>query len=115
MVITLGATIMIVSKIDKDKTYIVQVRVTPPSLHKSRFATALCSISKLCLTKGMSRALLVFLVIALVQLSYLVFAAPSHSMTRIQEVFRSLIPRESERGKKYYEEPLWGRMMNDVW
>ncbi|ETN79797.1 hypothetical protein NECAME_09630 [Necator americanus] len=62
----------------------------------------------------MSRALLVLFVIALFQLSYLVFAAPSHSMTRIQEVFRSLIPRESERGKKYYEEPLWGRV-NDEW
>lgn len=32
----------------------------------------------------MSRALLVLFIIALVQLSYLVFAAPSHSMTRIQ-------------------------------
>uniref|UniRef100_A0A7I4YZV4 Uncharacterized protein n=1 Tax=Haemonchus contortus TaxID=6289 RepID=A0A7I4YZV4_HAECO len=62
----------------------------------------------------MSRVFLVLFLLALLQLSYLVFAAPSHSMTRIQEVFRSLIPRESERGKKYYEEPFWGRV-NDVW
>ncbi|KAE9413779.1 hypothetical protein Angca_001647 [Angiostrongylus cantonensis] len=62
----------------------------------------------------MSRALLVLFIIGLLQLSYFVFAAPSHSMTRIQEVFRSLIPRESERGKEYYEEPFWNRI-NDVW
>uniref|UniRef100_A0A1I7XW37 Neuropeptide-Like Protein n=1 Tax=Heterorhabditis bacteriophora TaxID=37862 RepID=A0A1I7XW37_HETBA len=62
----------------------------------------------------MSRALLVFLVLALLQLSYFVFASPSHSMTRIQEVFRSLVPRDSERGKKYYEEPIWSRS-EDVW
>ncbi|KAK0404994.1 hypothetical protein QR680_017748 [Steinernema hermaphroditum] len=49
-------------------------------------------------------------------------AAPSNSMTRIQEVFRTLMgskPAMASRGKKFYSEPLWvarrGAFEPEIW